>query len=149
MAVPRTNIAQQEPDLYKAAISMSQQADAAALDSGLSAGLVELLKIRVSQLNGCAFCLRAHTTDALAKGETVERISLLPAWRETSYFNKIERDALALAERVTRIGSGATHVELESALTAAQTAAIAWVAITINVFNRIAITSQYNVAPPA
>ena len=149
MSVPRTNIAQQEPDLYKAAISMSQEADAAALDSGLSAQLVELVKIRVSQLNGCAFCLRAHTNDALAKGETVERISLLPAWRETFYFDQVERDALALAERVTDIGSSAGHEEVESVLTPAQAAAVAWVAIAINAFNRIAITSRYLVAPAA
>jgi len=149
MSVPRTNIAQQEPDLYKAAISMSREADAAALDSGLSARLVELVKIRVSQLNGCAFCLRAHTNDALAKGETVERISLLPAWRETFYFDQVEQDALALAERVTDIASSSAHQEVESALTPAQAAAVAWVAITLNTFNRIAITSRYVVAPAA
>ena len=107
------------------------------------------MKIRVSQLNGCAFCLRAHTADALTRGETTERISLLPAWRETSYFDEVERDALALAERVTAIGGPATRAEHDTALSDAQVAAVAWVAITINTFNRIAITSHYKVAPAA
>ncbi len=146
MSVPRTNIAKQEPELYKAAILMSRQADAAALDTGLCAQLVELVKIRVSQLNGCAFCLRAHTQDAIAKGETIERISVLPAWRETSYFDEVEREALRLAERVTHIGDAAIHEET-AVLTPAQAAAVTWVAITINAFNRIAITSGYTVAP--
>ncbi len=149
MPAHRHNIAQLEPDLYDAAISMNQRADAAALDSGIPAGLLELVKIRVSQLNGCAFCLRAHTADAMARGETAERISLLPAWRETSYFGEVERDALALAERVTAIGGPGARAEVDTTLSGAQVAAVAWVAITINTFNRIAITSQYKVAPAA
>lgn len=149
MPATRHNIAQLEPDLYDAALSMSKRADAAAMDSGIPAGLVELVKIRVSQLNGCAFCLRAHTADAMARGETPERISLLPAWRETSYFDEVERDALALAERVTAIGGPTALPEHDTALNGAQVAAVAWVAITINTFNRIAITSHYKVAPAA
>ena len=149
MTMHRTNIAQQEPELYKAAISMSQQADAAALDSGLAAGLVELVKIRVSQINGCAFCLRAHTNDALAKGETVERIALLPAWRETRYYDEVERGALELVEKITLIGTAESPTEFDPALSAAQAAAVAWVAITINAFNRVAIASHYRVAPAA
>lgn len=148
----RTNITTHEPDLYKAAIAMAEQAEAAALDAGLSGRLVELVRIRVSQLNGCAFCLRAHTNDALAKNETPERLAVLPAWRETSYFSEIERDALALAEQVTRIADAPAPDAVGAAsspLTAAQAAAVAWVAITINTFNRIAITSHYAVKPAA
>ena len=145
------NIGTLQPELYRATIAMSQQADEAALESGLAPQLLELVRIRVSQINGCGFCLRMHTRDALAKGESVERIAVLPAWRETAYFTDGERDALALAERVTRI-SGSPQAEQAEPLTAlsdAQAAAVAWVALVINSFNRIAITSHYRIAPSA
>jgi len=126
--------------------------DAAALDVGLSRLLVELVKIRVSQLNGCAFCLRWHTKDALAKGETTERLAVLPAWRETSYFDEVERGALGLAELVTQIGDsvvGERYDTAVAALTPDQVAAVAWVTIAINALNRVAITSHYTVEPSA
>ncbi|MGP3918477.1 carboxymuconolactone decarboxylase family protein [Nonomuraea sp. 10N515B] len=62
--------------------------------------LVELVKIRTSQINGCAFCLRMHTRDALKKGESTDRLAVLPAWAETGYFSEFERAALRLAEAV-------------------------------------------------
>jgi AhpD family alkylhydroperoxidase len=144
-----TNIGKLQPTLYQATIAMSEQAGAAAVDSGLTPAFVEVLRIRVSQLNGCGFCLRMHTHDALAKGETTERIAVLPAWRETEYFDDLERDALALAERVTAISGSPQAAELEpvTALSPDQAAAVAWVAIVINAFNRIAITSRYRIAP--
>lgn len=146
-----TNIGKLQPQLYQTTISMSEQAGAAAVDSGLAPAFVELLRIRVSQLNGCGFCLRMHTHDALAKGETPERIAILPAWRETEYFDDVERDALALAERVTAISGSPVAEQLEpvTALSPAQASAVAWVAIVINTFNRIAITSHYRIAPSA
>lgn len=145
-----TNIGKLQPQLYQATIAMSDQAGAAAIDSGLAPQFVELLRIRVSQLNGCGFCLRMHTRDALAKGETTERIAVLPAWRETAYFDSLERDALALAERVTNIDGSARAEQVEplTTLTPTQAAAVAWVAVVINAFNRIAITSHYRIAPP-
>ncbi len=145
----RTNIGTQQPQLYQATISMSQAADSAARDVGLSQQLLELVRIRVSQLNGCGFCLRMHTRDALASGDTMERISVLPAWRETGYFDDVERDALALAERVTEISGSARAERLEppTALTPPQAAAVTWVAIVINSFNRIAISSHYAITP--
>jgi AhpD family alkylhydroperoxidase len=144
-----TNIGKLQPQLYQATITMSEQAGAAALDSGLEPGFVEVLRIRVSQLNGCGFCLRMHTRDALAEGESAERIAVLPAWRETEYFDDLEREALALAERVTRIASSPRDERDEpiTVLSPAQAAAVAWVAIVINSFNRIAITSHYRIAP--
>lgn len=152
MQSPRTDIGQSEPGLYKAAVAMSREADTAAVELGLSTRLVELVKIRVSQLNGCAFCLRWHTRDALAKGETTERLAVLPAWRETSYFDALERGALAVAEAVTRI-EDRPLAERSGAATAAlsneQAAAVAWLAISMNSLNRVAITSGYAVAPAA
>jgi AhpD family alkylhydroperoxidase len=149
MTHEHTNISKQEPELYRATVELSRQAEAAALDSGIDARLLELVRIRVSQINGCTFCMRLHTQDALEKGVSVDKIAVLPAWRETGYFDDVERDALALAERVTQISGAPRAEELEptTALTPAQVAAIAWVAIVINAFNRIAITSHYDVAP--
>lgn len=149
MLQDRTNIGTLQPQLYQATIAMSQAADAAAQDVGLSPQLLELVRIRVSQLNGCGFCLRMHTRDALARGATMERIALLPAWRETTYFDEVERDALALAERVTAISGSRAAEKLEpaTALTRPQAAAITWVSIVINSFNRIAITSHYSITP--
>ena len=146
-----TNIGKLQPQLHQTTISMSEQAGAAAVDSGLAPAFVEMLRIRVSQLNGCGFCLRMHTHDALAKGETPERIAVLPAWRETEYFDDLERDSLALAERVTAI-SGSPQAEKQEPVTVlspAQASAVAWVAIVINAFNRIAITSHYRITPSA
>jgi AhpD family alkylhydroperoxidase len=151
MSVP-TNVSKQHPHLYRLAIDMASRAEAAGLQAGLSAGLLELLKIRVSQLNGCAFCLRQHTHDALAAGESTDRLAVLSAWRETAYFTEVERAALTLSERVTDIGSDASHHITEDTvrpLTDEQVSSVAWLAIALNTFNRIAITSHYEVAPPA
>lgn len=70
---------------------------------GLDNKLRELVKIRVSQINGCAFCLNMHTQDARKIGETEQRLNVLVAWRETSLFTATEEAALALAEKLTRI----------------------------------------------
>jgi AhpD family alkylhydroperoxidase len=69
--------------------------------SGLEPGLLELMKIRVSQLNGCAYCIDMHTKEARARGETEQRLYGLSAWRETPFYSERERAALAWAEAVT------------------------------------------------
>ncbi|MFJ5700054.1 carboxymuconolactone decarboxylase family protein [Arthrobacter sp. NPDC093139] len=148
---PRTNVGSRHPELYGTITTMAAMADQAALAEGLSPLLIELVKIRVSQINGCAYCLRIHTADSLAKGESQERLSVLPAWRETRYFDEQERSALALAEYLTLIQDSHDNRHLYEAaaehLTPGQTSAITWVAMSINTFNRIAISSSYKVAP--
>jgi AhpD family alkylhydroperoxidase len=99
----RTNVGTTHPEPYNALHALAAQADRAALAEGLSPLIIELIKIRVSQINGCAFCLRMHTDDSLAKGESIERLAILPAWRESKYFDEKERSALALAEYITVI----------------------------------------------
>jgi len=147
----RTNVGTTHPEAYNALHAMAAQADKAALDEGLSPLLLELIKIRVSQINGCAFCLRMHTNDALAKGESIERLAVLPAWRESKYFDEQEAAALALAEYATAISGSHSNTEMyESAvahLTPGQVSAVTWVALTINSYNRVAISSAYTVAP--
>jgi AhpD family alkylhydroperoxidase len=149
--LPQVNITQQFPALYKAYRAFTEAADQAAASAGLTPILGELVKIRVSQLNGCAYCLRMHTRDAVAAGETADRLAVLPAWWESQYFTEQERAALTLAERITRIGdehtSPAPEIDVEQALSAPQIAAVAWLAVEINGWNRITISSHTPVAP--
>lgn len=133
---------------YQTTISLSGQVEQAALDAGVDPLTVELVRIRASQLNGCGFCLRMHVHDALDKGETVDRLAVLPAWRETQYFSPAERAALAIAEEITHIGTPVPGIDEDTAtLSSAQAAALRWVAVVINAFNRIAISSRYSVKP--
>lgn len=136
------------PAAYKTTIALSEQAEKAALDAGVEPLAIELVRIRASQINGCGFCLRMHVRDALAKGETTDRIAVLPAWRETGYFSSAERAALAIAEEITHIDTRAAGVDEDTkAVSDEQAAALRWVAISINAFNRVAISSHYAVEP--
>jgi AhpD family alkylhydroperoxidase len=82
---------------------------------GLEERLLELVKIRASQINGCAYCIDMHTKDARGGGETEQRIYALSAWRETPFFTDRERAALSWTEAVTRIGDGVTDAANEEA----------------------------------
>ena len=118
--------------------------------SGLEPRLLELVKTRASQLNGCAFCLRMHFRDALEAGETTDRLAVVAAWWESQYFTPAEQAALTIAEQITLIGaqhtSPHTEIDVKAALDDDQIAAVTAVAISINAWNRIAIASGYPVA---
>lgn len=104
----------------------------------------ELIKIRASQINGCAFCLDMHTKDALKYGETQQRIFTLSAWRDTPFFTKEEQAILALTEEVTLIPnhvSDKTYNEAVALLGEKYTAQVIFAIITINGWNRVAITT--------
>jgi AhpD family alkylhydroperoxidase len=145
--MPDVNISTLHPDLYKRLAGLSAQADAAVSAAGLDPLVGELVKIRVSQINGCAFCLRMHTRDALAKGETTDRLAVIAAWWESQYFAPTERAALALTEQVTLLNSDGRHQADEEVLTDQQASAIAWLTTVMNAWNRVAVTSHYPVAP--
>lgn len=100
---PRMNIFQAAPDTMKAMLAV----EASFENSGLEHSLVELVKLRASQINGCAFCIHMHVKDALKHGESDMRIHLLDAWRESPLFTDRERAALNWTETLTRIGK--TH----------------------------------------
>ncbi|NJP67842.1 carboxymuconolactone decarboxylase family protein [Streptomyces spiramenti] len=136
-----------QPAAYSRLLELSKQADAGVAAAGVDPLLSELVKIRVSQLNGCAFCLRMHTRDALALGETADRLAVLPAWRESRYFSGTERAALRLAEAVTSPAVATLPAGDEDELGEAQAAAIAWLAVVMNAWNRVALTSGYPVGP--
>ncbi|MFX4292264.1 carboxymuconolactone decarboxylase family protein [Streptomyces bohaiensis] len=135
-----------DPAAYRRLLRLSEQADAGVEAAGLPPLLAELVKLRVSQINGCAFCLRMHTRDALALGETTDRLAVLGAWRESQYFSDDERAALRLAESVTSPAAATATAEGE-ALGAEQASAVAWLAVVMNAWNRVALTSGYPVAP--
>jgi len=112
--------------------------------SGLEHSLIELIKIRASQMNGCAYCIDMHTKDARAKGETEQRIYALNAWRETPFFSDRERAALEWTEAVTRVGD--THVpdavyeSVRSHFSEAELVNVTFAVVAINAWNRLAIS---------
>ena len=108
--------------------------------------LRELVRIRASQLNGCAYCIDMHTKDARAIGETEQRIYALPAWRETPYFTVRERAALAFAETVTLLAD--THVpdeayqQVAAVFSADEVGALVSLIVTINAWNTIGVATR-------
>lgn len=99
---PRIRYAKVSPGGYEAMRGL----DAYVRQSGLEPSLLELVKVRASQLNGCAYCLDMHTKDARAGGESEQRLYTLDAWRETPFFTERERAALAWTEAVTQVANG-------------------------------------------
>ncbi|HWB45139.1 MAG TPA: carboxymuconolactone decarboxylase family protein [Hyphomicrobiaceae bacterium] len=89
-----------------------------AVNTSVEPKLADLVKIRASQINGCAHCLNMHTKEALDKGETVQRLSVLPAWREAPLFSDRERAALAWTEAMTRLSEGRDRESAYEALKA-------------------------------
>jgi AhpD family alkylhydroperoxidase len=108
--------------------------------------LRELVRIRASQLNGCAYCIDMHTKDARAIGETEQRLYALPAWRETPYFNARERAALAFTESVTLLARDRVPTEAYDAVaaqfTADEVAALVSLIVTINAWNAIGVSTR-------
>lgn len=127
------------PELMQAVLGLEKAASSA----GLEYSLYELVKTRVSQINGCAYCLHMHTKDARKAGETEERLYLLSAWRESSYYTPRERAALAWAESLTLVSrKGApqsVYDEVCQHFNEHERVALTLAISTINVWNRFAI----------
>jgi AhpD family alkylhydroperoxidase len=136
---PRIDFYTASPDALKAMIAL----ETAVSKLPLEKNLIELVKLRTSQINGCAFCLDMHSADALKGGESERRLATLSAWRETPFFTERERAALAWTESLTLISQ--THApdedyELATAQFDAKELVDLTVAITtINAWNRLAI----------
>lgn len=111
---------------------------------GLEASLLDLIKARASQINGCAYCIDMHTKDARARGESEQRLYALAAWRETPFYTERERAALAWTEAVTLIASGHVPDELYEAVrqhfTEEELVNLTLAVIAINGWNRLAIS---------
>jgi len=114
--------------------------------SGLESALLELVKTRASQINGCAYCLDMHTKDARAAGETEQRLFALPAWHESPFFTERERAALAWTEAVTTLHpdhvSDAAYQQARGQFTEAELVALTMAVIAINSWNRLAISMR-------
>jgi AhpD family alkylhydroperoxidase len=136
----RMNINKVEPRIYPAMGASDKQVDSFELDAGLK----ELIRIRVSQINGCGYCINEHTRDALKAGETTQRLFAVSAWWETPFFTEEERAVLKLAEQVTRISKeGVSDEVFEDALRVLgekKLAQAVFTTITKNSWNRIAIS---------
>lgn len=137
---------EQRLDAYKVAPKLLQQMvdlNAKVEASGLEHSLLELVKIRASQINGCAFCLHMHTRDARKLGETEERLYLLDAWRESPLYTERERAALAWTEALTLISE--THApddvyaRLKAQFSEEEQVKLTMMIGTINAWNRLAI----------
>ncbi len=116
---------------------------AAVENSGLEHSLVDLVKVRASQINGCAYCLDMHTKDAMARGETEQRLFLLNAWREAPFYTARERAALSWCETLTLIAERSApdevFEEVRKEFTDEELANLTLAIVTINGWNRIAI----------
>jgi AhpD family alkylhydroperoxidase len=138
----RININEIEPQAYKAMYAL----EGYLATTQLSKTNKELIKIRASQINGCAFCIDMHTKDALKYGETNQRIFLLNAWRETNLFTKEEKVILAITEEITLIHnhglSDETYKKAEQFFDKNSIAQIIMAVVTINAWNRIAVSTQ-------
>ncbi|WP_432130171.1 carboxymuconolactone decarboxylase family protein [Streptomyces tendae] len=151
----RVFIDKQSPEAYTALRAAAEAVRGVAAAAELDRTLVELVNIRVSQLNACAYCLNVHTRAALRGGETTQRLGVLPAWRDTELFSPAERAALALAEATTHptdaSAQSAAYAQARGVLSEDQISAVIWVAISINAFNRVSVLSKHPVrgASPA
>lgn len=143
----RINILETEPGATKAMYGLAGYIEKSALTKTHQ----ELIKLRASQINGCAFCIDMHTTDALKQGETTQRIVLLNAWREVNdLYTKEERIVLALTEAVTLIHQGGIpsdlYKEASETFDANYLSQIIMAIVTINSWNRIAISGLFQPA---
>jgi AhpD family alkylhydroperoxidase len=126
-------------DLGRAMFGLSSAAEAS-----LERPLFELVKIRASQINGCAYCIDMHTKDARLAGETEQRIYALNAWRETPFFTDRERAALEWTEAVTRVADthvpDEIHARVAAQFSEAELVALTFAVVVINSWNRLAIS---------
>src|SRR5437773_12181973 len=138
---PRLEARKASPAAYRAMLALEMFVQKS---SKLEASLIELVKMRASQINGCAYCIDMHSKDARAAGESEQRLYALSAWRETPFFTDRERAALEWTEAVTRVGE--THVpdEIYQRVAAefdeSELVALTFGVVVINSWNRLAVS---------
>jgi AhpD family alkylhydroperoxidase len=136
---PRLNYVQVVPDGYKAMSALNRYVE----ECGLEPLLLELVKVRASQINGCAYCLDMHSKDARALGESEQRIYLLDAWRETDFYSERERAALLWTEELTLISerhaADELYAEVSRHFTDVEMVNLTLAIMTINAWNRLAV----------
>jgi len=146
MAEQRMDISIAAPDGFRSVLAFDK-----VVSANLDHALFELVKLRASMINGCAFCVDMHTTAALTAGEDVRRITAVSAWRESTYFTPSERAALALTDELTRLGedgvSDETWAELHEHFESDTVANLVMGVAVINVWNRIVMATRLPPAP--
>jgi len=137
----RIDLSKVAPEGFRAVFGLEQYVRA-----NVEHTVLELVKVRASMINGCAFCVDMHTRDALATGESDRRLFAVAAWREAPFFDERERAALALTDAVTRLGEHGVPDEVWEQATKVwsekEVADLILAIATINVWNRIAVTSR-------
>ena len=135
----RLNYVHASPEGFKAMRTLQDHVD----HSGLDPKLMELVKMRASQINGCAYCLDMHSKDARAIGETEQRLYLLNAWRESPFYSERERAALAWTEALTRISenevSDELYAQVREQFEEKELVELTLAVVAINAWNRLAI----------
>jgi AhpD family alkylhydroperoxidase len=139
---PRIDYLKFAPEALKAMYSLEKYL----ANCGLEHKLLHLLKLRASQINGCAYCIDMHSKDARALGETEQRLYALDAWRETPFYTDQERAALAWVEAVTLVSethvSDAVYEKLKQHFGEKEIVDLTLLATTINMWNRLAISMR-------
>ncbi len=139
------------PDAWRAAQALSATVVREVVQAGLTEQEVELIKVRASQLNACAYCLDLHAREARRVGVPQQKLDMLAAWRDSSVYDERERAMLAIAEAATVLplteDARADLAGARNLLGDVEFAAAEWVAVTINAFNRISILSEHPVRP--
>ena len=134
----RINYAKAAPGAMHAMLGLQRYTQ----ESGIEHSLLELVKLRASQINGCAYCLDMHSKDARAAGETEQRIYVLNAWREAPFYTERERAALAWTEEITMISEGVSEEVLEATkaqFNEKEIVDLTMAVVTINAWNRLSI----------
>ncbi|WP_166981212.1 carboxymuconolactone decarboxylase family protein [Paramicrobacterium fandaimingii] len=138
-------------DAYTSLKKLSSTVADIAADNDLDPILLELVQLRASQINGCAYCLDIHSRSLAKLGESPQRIAVLSAWSEAGLYSPRECAALHLTEAVTLIHDGqlsdAVYRQATEVFTDEQYAALLWVIVAINAFNRVAIAGRYSIEP--
>jgi AhpD family alkylhydroperoxidase len=135
------------PEAFQQLLGLHKLVEDAATEAGLDPKLIELIKIRASQINGCAYCLDMHSKTARKLGEDERRLTVLAVWRETEMFTDLERAVLALTESMTRLSE---HQDVPDdiynaaadVLTQRQLTVVAWAISVINTFNRFGVAGR-------
>ena len=135
----RVDINKDAPDLYRAYLALDRATGASALDKPLA----ELVKLRASMINGCAYCVDMHSRDALKLGDDERRLIAISAWQESPLFSERERAAFTFTDAVTKLedvdtayAAAAEHFEAE------ELTALLYTIVTVNGWNRLAITTH-------
>ncbi|HEY7009332.1 MAG TPA: carboxymuconolactone decarboxylase family protein [Jatrophihabitantaceae bacterium] len=114
--------------------------------TAIEPGLLDLIRLRVSQINGCAYCVDAHSRDALAAGETERRVFAIPVWHDTPFFTPRERAALELAEAMTRLADNPVTDDVVARAAdhfpPSELSELMWVITVINAWNRLGATAR-------